>query len=273
LKRFVTYLYEYERGRKTRNVGFMKVDIRDTQVNMEICIRNYIRTTEVGKIYGLVKEENLLGLELGEIKVAGGQSNVRLIFPAKALADSDYTIHEIVGVAIRFRNNGYLATCWNDEDAEEVGRGEFALFQKTEAVMTEESMTVEEEALIQVAACPQKDFKTYCKIELDQIHKMPSANWHLCKNSFLVHGFFNYGYLLLKKEKEGNRQGLWLGVPGFFEKQELVMAVLFGFSEFEAVPQDVAGLKLGEESISYEIEKNQDPKTGIFGGWFVKLDE
>lgn len=50
-------------------------------------------------------------------------------------------------------------------------------------------------------------------------------------NSFLLHGYYNYGHILLGVRPEDN--ALVLGVPGEFYVQEKVMASLFGFSEFK----------------------------------------
>lgn len=36
LKRFIRYLYEYEQGKRTRNVGFVKVEMEDTQSVLQI---------------------------------------------------------------------------------------------------------------------------------------------------------------------------------------------------------------------------------------------
>lgn len=266
MKRFVTYLYEYDRGHKTKNVGFIKVDICNDEMNTKVCIRNIIRGSDAGEVFALVKSDNLIGVKIGEIKIIGNQGDKSFSLQGDNLMNSEYAPKDIVGIGIRLHNNGYLASCWNDEDALAVGSGVFSIYEKDERVkLVQEPM--EEET----NTCPLEGKKVYRKIELNQIHDLPSPNWHLCNNSFLIHGFFNYGYLILKKEVSEDEEILWLGVPGFFEKPEMVMAVLFGFSEFEAVPQDVIRLGIDKESAPYKIEKNQEPKTGLFGCWFVKL--
>lgn len=69
-------------------------------------------------------------------------------------------------------------------------------------------------------------------IELRDIRELPRKFWNLGNNSFLLHGFFNYHYLLLGKRTEEDRETIFVGVPGMFHSQEHVMASLFGFSEF-----------------------------------------
>lgn len=280
-------------------MGFARVDIRGSQLSVEICIRNNLRGNELGEVFVLVKPNNLLGIKIGEIKILGNQVDARFVLQKENIMESNYGFHDIVGIGIRMRNNGYLASCWNDEDTESVGSGTFHVYQKEvveDSVM--QAAQVEKETIEVAKKEPDLQIKessferedmyaeepiyansdqfegtiTYRKLELDQIHSLPSSNWHLCNNSFLIHGFWSYGYLILKKKMEEDKEILWLGIPGFFEKPEMVMAVLFGFTEFEGVPQEVVELSVGKESIPYKIEKNQEPKTGLFGCWFVKLN-
>ncbi len=70
------------------------------------------------------------------------------------------------------------------------------------------------------------------QIELRDIRELPRKFWNLGNNSFLLHGFFNYHYLLLGKRTEEDKETIFVGVPGMFHSQEHVMASLFGFSEF-----------------------------------------
>ena len=81
--------------------------------------------------------------------------------------------------------------------------------------------------------CPMQEQESIRRIDLSDIKKLPSRNWYLCSNSFLLHGFFNYHYLIIKKVSREGKEKYYLGVPGIYEKPERVMATLFGFPEFE----------------------------------------
>ena len=72
----------------------------------------------------------------------------------------------------------------------------------------------------------------WIKMDIKAIRSLPKRNWYLGNNSFLVHGFFNYHYLILGREMDGNKERWYLGVPGFYQQQERVMATIFGFPEF-----------------------------------------
>jgi hypothetical protein len=70
------------------------------------------------------------------------------------------------------------------------------------------------------------------RIDISDIRKLPKKNWYLCNNSFLIHGFFNYRYLVLVESERNGGKKTYLGVPGVYEKPERMMAMLFGFPDF-----------------------------------------
>ncbi len=75
---------------------------------------------------------------------------------------------------------------------------------------------------------PYGDTRTYIKLEPKDFIVFHSNYQHLVNNSFLLHGFYNYRYLILGKEKD-----FYLGVPGVFYEREKMVALMFGFEAFE----------------------------------------
>ena len=59
-------------------------------------------------------------------------------------------------------------------------------------------------------------------------------------NSFLLHGYYNYGHIILDETKEEPR----LGVPGNYYEREQLVAQMFGFPDFEPA-QDVEKITNG----------------------------
>ena len=98
------------------------------------------------------------------------------------------------------------------------------------------------------------------RIELKDLRELPKKYWYLGNNSFLLHGFFNYRYLMIGKLE---RDRWFLGVPGIYQHQERIMAAIFGFPEFLPVNK-VEG---AEEKQTDEEPLNQ------FGYWFHTLEE
>ena len=75
---------------------------------------------------------------------------------------------------------------------------------------------------------PYGDNRIYVKLEPKDFIILRENYQHLVNNSFLLHGFYNYRYLILGKEKD-----FYLGVPGVFYEREKMVALMFGFEAFE----------------------------------------
>lgn len=118
---------------------------------------------------------------------------------------------------------------------------------------------------VTVKNIPHMEPKAQCgvkKIDINYIHKLPKRNWYLCNNSFLIHGFFNYHYLVLREVEKDGVKKMYLGVPGVYERPERGMALLFGFPEF------IPAQALGEN----ESGKDDEYQDGTFGYWYCLLD-
>lgn len=87
------------------------------------------------------------------------------------------------------------------------------------------------------------------KVDITDLQELPKKYWYLGKNSFLLHGFFNYRHLIIGEIKEEEKYSYFIGVPGVFQNQERIMATMFGFPEFRTAEQS-------------------EFKTGNFGYWY-----
>ena len=105
---------------------------------------------------------------------------------------------------------------------------------------------------------PFEDRAAECvQIELKNIRELPNRYWYLGNNSFMLHGFFNYHYLVVGKTGEGR---WFIGVPGIYQRQERVMAAIFGFPEFIPVMSE------------RENEEKGEP-INRFGCWYRYIEE
>lgn len=91
------------------------------------------------------------------------------------------------------------------------------------------------------------------RLDLKDLRILPKRHWYLGNNSFLLHGFFNYRYLVLGAMEQEGQKRWFLGVPGVFQSQEKVMAAIFGFTE-------------------YKSEQTAQQKTNQFGYWYRFLE-
>lgn len=101
------------------------------------------------------------------------------------------------------------------------------------------------------------DYEKGCEIlaiKPQDIGLLPREIWVYGNNSFLLHGYYNYRYLILAKlcNPQGAPRYL-LGVPGHFYSNEKYMAAMFGFPDFV-------------------LSKNQPMEDGRFGYWYTDIN-
>jgi hypothetical protein len=75
----------------------------------------------------------------------------------------------------------------------------------------------------------------------------------LVQNSFLLHGYYNYGHMILGKLEEGKEAPYYIGVPGVFYEKERQAAGLFGFAGFEGVELPVKNGSYGYYMIEVKL--------------------
>lgn len=74
------------------------------------------------------------------------------------------------------------------------------------------------------------------RITPHDITYLPRKFWHLCNNSFLLHSYYNYRYIFLLRENEGEKYAIL--VPGVNNKKEMAMARIYGFQKFSGENDD-----------------------------------
>lgn len=89
------------------------------------------------------------------------------------------------------------------------------------------------------------DYTGDCEIltvKPQDIGLLPRETWNLGNNSFLLHGYYNYRYLILAKLQSPHGGCRYLiGVPGHYYSNEKYMASMFGFPNFVLAKMQPAG--------------------------------
>ena len=338
MKRFVTYLYEYDRTIRGRNVGFIRNDIRNDCCRMEIHIRGLERIKEKAPIFIIVRDSECIGIPAGEVVISQGVGNACLELRGNRIGKTDYSVNNIQAVIVRYNGGKMLMGCYVQHPAGDLLSGTFT---KWEAQATPASPTPDPGAARGVDSnsgdlypnsrsdlgmendsadlypknpnnlgtennsgdlypyannsqgteakaeeiCPTSEEAAqspiYKRIAITDIRSLPSRNWHLCNNSFLVHGFFCYHYLILKTINAPDGAKMYLGVPGIYASQERMMALLFGFNDFEIATDNMMG-KSDTSDIKYSSAAQNDsgdktnsdsqPSAGDFGYWLCPLE-
>ncbi len=81
---------------------------------------------------------------------------------------------------------------------------------------------------------PFGDSREYLSITPRDFVILSRKYQNLVQNSFLLHGYYNYGHVILTRLKERNEDCFYLGVPGVYFDREKQAALMFGFEGFEA---------------------------------------
>ena len=384
MKRFVTYLYEYDRTIRGRNVGFIRNDIRNDRCLMDIHIRGLERIKEKAPIYLIVRDGKCVGIPAGEIVISQGIGNAFLELPGNHIGKTNYNSGDIQAVIVRYGNGKMLLgsyvqhpasdllsgtfTKWeaqaipespepdpnaargeNDDSGSirpvsEIPRGQNDDFDSIRPVseiprgenddsgsirpvseiprgqnddsgsirpvseisrgqnddsgsirpiseisrgQNDDSGSIRPDALSQQSTEAHAEEKlcppNYKRIAITDIRSLPSRNWHLCSNSFLVHGFFCYHYLVLKTVNAPDGTQIYLGVPGIYASQERMMALLFGFNDFEVDTDHITQADCSptekaqtdsnhDPSLSDAAADTLQPSEGTFGYWLCQLE-
>jgi hypothetical protein len=283
LKRFVTYIYEYEGKARRQNAGNIRTDLREDSCMLEAHVRLNDRTEGVGKIFLIAGNDaaSPVGIPAGELVLIKGQGHIRLSFPENILGKSGYAVAQLIAFAVRFEDGTLLAASFSGENGADAACGDFRVWTPEEDTMvepadadsesspdvettvtdspaspnfespvTDNSGTSETDAAMPAAADetpvvsadenPELAAESVNpaqtairRIALYDLFSLPGANRQLCKNSFLVHGFFNYRYLIEKTITRDGQSDRFIGVPGVYSPQEQKFASMYGFPDFE----------------------------------------
>lgn len=321
MKRFITYIYEYRDGKREKNAGFAKMEIRGTEYRLQVHLRGLSSRGEYEVSLFTDQGEKLLLFPIGKLTVLNGSGDYATAWQAEKLKQYGCSFEELDGLAVTGGEAWYCLTRWTDkeprtapmqlawwqenQDSEDVEKnrrieagqegtdksdstdgtdkegntwkekdhlyenGKSADGRRTEEPeWQDESLRATEMMARNIfpqfswedlwgrlhAAYPHFEVhgerESECiRIELKDLKELPGKYWYMGNNSFLLHGFFNYRYLVLGKMVDG---AFFIGVPGIYQRQEHVMAAIFGFPEF----------------LSCDTGKNQN----YFGYWYQILE-
>lgn len=80
---------------------------------------------------------------------------------------------------------------------------------------------------------PFADERQYLSITPGDFVILGSEYQKMVRNSFLLHGYYNYRHIILGKFQVGGAEKFYLGVPGVYYDREKMAAEMFGFEAFE----------------------------------------
>ena len=159
MEQFIRYLYEYQQGQISRNVGFVKVERDDEQTTVHIHGKGFQlgRETEL-RLYIFIEEQGMpVGIFQGMITNINPAVNYRLTFTGEDTGKQE-NYPKIHGIIMKSEGGRYFAAVWSDRPVHveqmQEWKEEVIPLTMTEAVAQKvaEDSAKEEMALEEIAA-------------------------------------------------------------------------------------------------------------------------
>lgn len=148
-RRFVAYVYEYQKEKKGSNCGFVKVEVRGEICRIELHLQcpGLIPESKCS-VYGFVRNRGLLdGILLGNCVTGEGNAECILETSAGNMGDGEKSLDEMGGMIFVTDQGGFFGTEWDDQM---IRPGNFRVVEKktipeTQPDMPETERSSEEE--------------------------------------------------------------------------------------------------------------------------------
>ena len=93
MRRFITYIYEYEQGNRGRNTGFIRTDLRENSCRMELQIRGFDRFKGKCPVYLTVYENGLQAIPVTELLLTQGMGTCSFTCENNRIGNSGFKLH------------------------------------------------------------------------------------------------------------------------------------------------------------------------------------
>lgn len=130
MKKFIRYLYEYQNGKRIRNVGFVRVEETDDSAVIQIYGQGFpVKGNQALEVFPFyLVDKQVIGIAMGEIQGTKPVFGYRLMFTAEDVGGKEI-FGKLEGLIIRKRGaRGYewYAAVWNEHqfNVEEMKSGE-----------------------------------------------------------------------------------------------------------------------------------------------------
>lgn len=116
-RRFVAYVYEYQKEKKGSNCGFVKVEVRGEVCRIELHLQCPGMMPESKcSVYGFVRNRGLLdGIFLGSCITEEGKAECILETSAGHMGDGEKSLDDMGGMIFVTDKGGFFGTEWDDQ--------------------------------------------------------------------------------------------------------------------------------------------------------------
>ena len=114
-RRFFSYMYAYEEGAKTSNVGFAKIEMRGTQTSIELHMHGCNLQIPTASLCLFVRnDDRLLGFPIGEVPFSGGSTDRRFVLAPTTFSGSTYQINDVAGILLLCQDHICFVSQWDE---------------------------------------------------------------------------------------------------------------------------------------------------------------
>lgn len=100
---------------------------------------------------------------------------------------------------------------------------------------------------------PFPDGREYLQIGPEDFVLLSSKCYTLINNSFMLHGYYHYGQLVLCRVEKRGKTMYYLGTPGIYLEREKQVAIMYGFESFECATEPATEGDFGYYMLQVEL--------------------
>ena len=252
----IGYMYVYNNGIRGKNVGFVKAEVRNDMLKIQINMKDaYYEGGSCFDVHVFFRRYGkVCGIYLGSMNVNDGNGEFRYIGLAEDVQNSGINADMLCGVFLSRNKSIYkiYGAEWDDLtiDIKKIRFGDewqdevpdLAVYEVAEVANEEELVAVTDERDVWEVLYDNKekillfsDDDIFDCIEIDpsDIERLPNVNWGLRNNSFLNHGYYSFRHLIVAKQHRGDGFEYIIGVPGIYTRRDKNVASMYGFEHFK----------------------------------------
>lgn len=116
-RRFIAYVYEYRKGKKENNCGFIKVEVRNSICTIEIHLHvEGLAAEEEARVFCFLRKEGLMnGILIGSCMTQTDRVDCLIETDALNMGDSGTALGKMGGMVILTKSGGFFGTEWDDQ--------------------------------------------------------------------------------------------------------------------------------------------------------------
>ena len=116
-RRFIAYVYDYEKGKKGSNCGFIKVEVKDQQCSVEVHLHCPGLPEDVKcRVYGFTRKDGLInGVLLDTCETEKEIIECMIVTDAMDMNASGISMRKMGGMIITTDTGGFFGTEWDDQ--------------------------------------------------------------------------------------------------------------------------------------------------------------